>query len=257
MNRQSKFLTKVVPMALTILGAASTIAAVIFAAKEGPKYQKILEENKEMSTPKKVVKAAKTFAPAIGCAAVSVACGIGAHCLDMSTQASLTGAYIAAQGGFKKLKGEYKKFRDKNRELNGEEANEKIFKEMQKDDLPADLRDEDGEKVYTVHLTNIAEDVEDMTFQDSLANVLGAMLTFHVIINSDIEFVTLNQFLGLFGQSEIPFGEEEGWSIYMLFQQKVNRGYFNFKRVTETNEIFVGPVVPAYGGFLTDFGLDY
>lgn len=256
MNRQSKFLTKVVPMALTILGAASTVAAVIFAAKEGPKYQKILEEDKEMSTPKKVVKAVKTFAPAIGCTAVSVACGIGAHCLDMSTQASLTGAYIAAQGGFKKLKGEYKRFRDKNRELNGEEANEKVIKEMQKEDLPVELRDENGEKIYNVNLRGLSESLPVITMQSSKADIFAKILQVQFMLDK-IGMLSLNDMLDIFDQPHVEFGDEEGWSYEMISEWDCATLLKFEIDIDENGDLNIYPIFCAYGGYLTDYGIDY
>lgn len=256
MSKQNNFLTKVVPIALTVIGSISTVAAVILAAKEGPKYQKALEE-KEMTTPQKITTVVKTFAPAIGCTTLSVACGVGAHMMDMHTQASLTGAYIAAQGAFKKVSSEYKKFRDKNEELNGEGSNDKVLSEMIREDLPKELRDENGEKMYLVHLCGLADGMDDIDYQSSYVNVLNGLLAFELRL-LDCESITLNETLLLFGQESVDYGDDEGWSIYMMYGWQ-SRPYLPFIVSVdhERNEITVIPEVRAYGGFLTDYGLDF
>ena len=260
MNSSNSFLTKVVPIALTLIGAVSSVAAVIFAAKEGPKYQKILDEEKEkgneVTTPKKIVTAAKTFGPAIGFTALSLACGFGSHVLNAHTQKNLIGACALATGGFSKLKVEYKKFRDKNRELNGEEANEKIFEEMVKEDLPKELRDENGEKIYNVHLYGFDESMDGLTFKATQAEILKNILAFEVSLET-LGAVSLNQFLEIFGQKPVDFGDEEGWSTDMLCGWENSCLLKFLYEVRNETELYVGPSIRAYGGYLTDYYLDY
>lgn len=209
MSNFKHFIQKAVPIALTILGSAATVAAVIFAAKEGPIYEKVLKEDPEMKPVKKVTTAVKTFGPAIGCAAVSVACGVGAHLMDQHTQASLMGATVAIKEG-------YRKFRQKNTEVNGVEAGKKVLKEMMKDDIPEDLRDENGEKIYTFHIKGMSDAGHEWDVETTKEKILNAVISLNMMLDFEQE-LTLNQALEFFEIEGIGAeGDKSGWALWRL-----------------------------------------
>ena len=245
MSNFKHFIQKAVPIALTILGSAATVAAVIFAAKEGPVYEKILAEDPEMKTTKKVATAVKTFGPAIGCAAVSVACGVGAHMMDQHTQASLMGATVAIKEG-------YRKFRQKNAEVNGMEAGKKVLKEMMKDDIPEDLRDEDGEKIYTFHLTGMCDEHE-WEIKATKETILNAIIRINMCLDYEGE-MTLNQVLEFFEVEGIGGeGDNVGWSVPMLGDWE-GLTWLNFDMVKQGDgSILLYPNESAYEGYISDY----
>lgn len=249
MSKASNLIRKILPTVLTVLGSGATIAAVIFAAKEGPKFKEVLEGNPEMTAKDKVFTGAKVFAPAIGCTAVSVACGVGAHCMDLHTQASLTGAYVAVQQA-------YKKYREKNGEINGEEADISVRKAVEEENMPEDLRNEKGEKIYAVHFGYFDEGQETEDVQMTKEELLTAIIRVNKILDQVGE-ITLNGLRELFGLSGVEGGDEAGWSVDMLCDW--NQSYQLNIDIYEMDDgsLYVSPMFPAYGGYLSDYGLDY
>lgn len=249
MSKASNMIRKILPTVLTVLGSGATIAAVIFAAKEGPKFKEALDVNPEMSKKDKVVTGAKVFGPAIGCAAVSVACGVGAHCMDLNTQASLTGAYVAVQQA-------YKNYRLKNGEINGEEADISVREAIEEEKLPDDLRNEKGEKIYTVHFGYFEENQETEDIQMTKEELLTAIIRVNKMLDQVGE-LSLNGLREMFGLSKVDGGDDVGWSVDMLCDwvqsYQLNIDIYEM----DDGSLFVSPMFPAYGGYLSDYGLDY
>lgn len=249
MSKASAFIRKIMPTVLTVLGSGATIAAVIFAAKEGPRYEKILEESPEMKTKDKVITAVKVFAPAIGCATVSVACGVGAHCMDLHTQASLTGAYVAVEQA-------YKKYRQKNNEINGEDADISVREAVESEKLPDFMRDEHGERLYEVHLESLDEEGGKEIFTATKADLLGAMIRINWMLDH-VGSVTLNDVRGMFKLEPIDGGAEVGWSADMLCDwYKTYQLEFTIEELNQ-DMLLMFPRCYAYGGYLSDYGMDY
>lgn len=253
MSNFKQFVRKAVPIVLTVVGSASTIAAVIFAANEGPKYQKILEEKGDEIKPiEKVTTAIKVFAPAIGCAAASIACGVGAHMMDMHTQASIMGATVALKEG-------YKKFVKENGELNGPEANEKIFKKLEEENFPDDIRDEEGEKIYKVYLKNLRDDsFDEIAFEATKEELLLREIKANMELGTN-GYLSLNKMLELFelGDFKIPSGNDRGWSIEMLIEANSRTDLipwllFDYTR-NDDGSLTMYPVWPSVEGFDDDY----
>ena len=253
MSSFKQLVRKAVPIVLTVVGSASTIAAVIFAAKEGPKYQKILEENADAMKPvEKVTTAVKVFAPAIGCTAVSVACGVGAHMMDMHTQASIMGASMALKEG-------YRKFVKENGELNGKDANEKIFKKIGEEQLTEELRNDDGEKVYKYYLKNFRSDsFDEIEFESTKEHLLQREIDTNVELGSDGR-ISLNRMLELFdlGEYKVPSGEDVGWSVGMLIEANSWSDWVPWLLFDDVKNDdgsrTISPRWPAIDGYDTDF----
>lgn len=254
MSKAGVFIRKILPTVLTVVGAGSTIAAVIFAAKEGPRYERIIEEKRfetcaEPSIKEKIITGAKIFAPAIGCAAVSVACGVGAHCMDLHTQASLTGAYVAAQQAFKK-------YREKNAEINGDKADISVREAIEEEKLPEVIRDATGERIYTVHIEGLEEGRHSDTISMPKADILTAIIRANLMLDQ-IGSITLNDMRELFGLPSVEEGHELGWSVDMLcdWQQSTQLEFSIDEK--KDGSLVVYPTFCAYGGYLTDYGLDF
>ena len=252
MSNFKQFIRKAVPIALTVVGSASTIAAVIFAAKESPKYQKILEEKGDEIKPiEKVTTAIKVFAPAIGCAAASIACGVGAHMMDMQTQASLMGAHAA-------LVQAYKKHVAGNKEIPWSDENKDVLMETEREKLPPDVMREVDEKVYTIHLKNIADDLDEIDIQATKEQLLWKIIAVNMELGK-CGVLSANRLLELFELSEYKFsgGDSEGWSFPMLGEWDGNE-WLMFDYIHEDDgSLTCYPLVPAYDGYMTDYGLDW
>lgn len=252
MSNIKQFVRKAVPIALTVVGSVSTIAAVIFAAKEGPKYQKILEEKGDDVKPiEKVTTAVKVFAPAIGCAAASIACGVGAHMMDMHTQASIMGAHAA-------LVQAYKKHIAGGKGTEWIEENKNDLLGLEKEKLPPDVMREIDEKKYQVHLMRLGDDVGEIVFEATKEELLWKIIAVNMELGRCGE-LCLNRLLELFelDQYKIPGGYDEGWSFPMLGSMD-GCEWLQFAYVQESDgSLTCYPEEPAYGGYLTDYGLDW
>lgn len=127
---------------LTCLGAIGVAATSIMVAKAAPKASKLLEEAKkekgEKLTKTEVVKtSAPVYIPAIVTGTLTIACIFGANVLNKRQQASLMSAYALLDNTFKG-------YRCKVNEIYGEDADERVAKELAQDqyerfeDIPKD-----------------------------------------------------------------------------------------------------------------------
>ena len=248
MSKAKTFVRKVLPIVLTVVGSASTVAAVIFAAKEGPRYEKLIEETGATGM-EKVKIAVTTFGPAIACAATSVACGVGAHMLDLNTQASLTGGYIA-------LKEASKKYREKNLEINGEEADKKVMTKIMEEKLPENVKEIDCEKKVIVYLDGLCDDIPEIIFESTRLEIMENIYSLNKIL-TEVGSFTANDVLDIFGQDKRPECEDIGWSSYMMADWE-GVPWVEFDQYLHADgSITLRPIQPAYGGYLTDYDLDY
>lgn len=237
-----------IPTVLTVIGSAATVGGIILAAKEGPKFKEETE-GKDLTVWQKIRIGAKIFAPAIGCGVLSVSCGVGAHMMDKKTQASLVGACAAINNG-------YKKFKEKNAELNGEEANEAVLLAIEEDKLKEKKGEELPEaiKPVVVHLKNLCDDIPEMTFISTRYTYLKAIVRLNRMLEV-VESATVNDFLSLLERDPIEGGSDIGWSYDMLWN------YYRTTCVTfeeddeEDGSITIYPNVSANGGYLLDLGV--
>lgn len=224
MSKFKRAVTKVLPYVLTGAGVAGTIGAVILAAKEGPKYQKALEENKDMTLRQKILTAGKIFAPAIGCTILSSACQIGSLGLGMHTQANIAGAYIALQEM-------YKKYRKENVKLNGIEADDAIIAEIEKKpeiEQPKSETDISDDKVKSEEMQGMPKldkhgevihkfyfPLTDQEFEASWREYANAKEIVDKFINQ-LGFCVVNDILDMFN---LPYDldcGEQGWCREMF-----------------------------------------
>lgn len=109
---------------LTCVGGAGVIITSVMAVKETPKALRLIEEAEkekgESLTKLEVVKAAApVYIPAIATGAATIACIFGANVLNKQHQAALMSAYALIDNS-------YKEYKNKVKELYGEEAHQNI-----------------------------------------------------------------------------------------------------------------------------------
>ena len=131
--------------------------------------------------------------------------------MDKKTQASLVGACAAINNG-------YKKFKEKNAELNGEEANEKVLEAIEEEKLKEKTSEDlpEATKPVVVHLKKLCDDIPEMTFISTRYTILSAIVRFNRMLDI-IESATVNDFLGLLERDPIDGGSDVGWSYDMLW----------------------------------------
>lgn len=258
MSTAKDFARRVLPTAMTVLGSLATIAAVIFAAKEGQEFKEKIE-GKEMTKKQKVWTGVKTFKKTELCTAVSLGCGIGAHCLDLKTQASLVGAYTLLQSQVKKHQGEFGKYRKKIEEIYGPEVDEKTMVEVKKEELPEevkkDISDGNGEKKLTVHFANFGDDLPEITVERTLEEILRGEIELNKMLMTTYE-VTLNDALEIFGLDTIgQEGNEQGWTADMMCDWTGGYLWLEIDMMKlDDGTYLVYPMFSAYKGFRSEYG---
>ena len=133
---------------LSCLGVVGVIGTTISVAKAAPKasllLQRKLEEKAEPLTNLEKIKiAAPIYIPSVIIGASTIACILGSNFLNKRYQASLASAYAL-------LDSSYRDYKNKVKELYGEDADEKVITEIAKDksrELP------EGEILFYDHNT--------------------------------------------------------------------------------------------------------
>lgn len=207
---------------LTCIGAVGVIATAATAVYATPKALKLIEEAKRIKLdqsyengkehydipvledlePLEIVQAAwKCYIPAVAIGFGTLFCIFGANHLSRKQQAALTSAYIF-------LERSYKQYKDKVKELFGEDADQKvkeaIFKDRYKNsDLPKPSED-DKLIFYEEHYGKV--------FERTMLEVRDAEYQLNRKLASDGE-ASINDFLEFLGLPDIEIGDRLGWSV--------------------------------------------
>lgn len=199
------------PTILTCIASVGVIAVAVLSAKAAPKAVKIVEEEKqkrgiECSSTKESIAynikfGWKPYIPVVVTAASTIVCIFSANSLSKKQQAALTSAYMM-------LESSYKEYRNKVKDIYGEEADKEIINAIVKEKL-VDTKwnsfNENDEKLL------FFEPHHDSFFELTLADVQNAFYC----VNRNFQlrgFSTLNELYEFLGIEEIPSGDYIGWS---------------------------------------------
>ena len=218
MNKLILYLKRAAPTILTVAASGGIVASVVFAVRDTPKAMRLLDEaerekGRKLTKAEAVVTAAPVYIPTVVTGASAIACVVGANILNKRQQAALAGAYAL-------IGNSYKKYRNKVREIYGEEAHRRIIEELSVEtcedrniEAPTfvtsaslDFRDENEE-------THIFHDVfSDRYFETTVSKVLQA--EYHLNRNFTMGAnVSLNDFYDFLGLKRTDFGDAVGWSM--------------------------------------------
>ena len=205
MNRTQIFLKKHSSTILTIVGAVGVVATSVMAVKATPKALALLEEAKEEKytntgesdlTVVETVKAAwKPYIPATITGISTIACIFGANYLNSRTQASLMSAYAV-------LDSSYREYREKTKELHGDDVDIKREIIKTKFDSNMDLSG-DKELFFDYHSMRYFESTfDEVKRAERIFNENFAMSG----------FACLNDFYEILGLPPVEYGDQLGWS---------------------------------------------
>lgn len=213
-----KLVKKYSPEILTTIGSLGVIATAVVTANSTLKAVMIIENDsrKESYTKKDAIASTwKCYIPALLVGGTTISCIIGANILNKHSQASLASAYAL-------LDSSYREYKNKLKELYGEEAHNNIVDSIVK---------EHCEEVY-IHTDNLigsssldfnTDDPEiKRTFYDSFSkryfeSTINKVLQAEYHLNRNYSMagtICLNEFYNFLGLSEIECGDEIGWDIY-------------------------------------------
>lgn len=188
---------------LTCIGGAGVIATTVMAVKATPKAVTLLEEAKkekgEDLTKLEVVKVAgPVYIPSVITGVTTLACIFGANSLNKRQQAALMSAYALLDKSFKDYK-------NKVRDLYGNEAETKVIEEIAKDKYVAEEDSEDDDKEL------FFDEFSGRYFRSTMYDVQRA----EYALNRDLVmrgYAYLNEFYEHLGLEPIDSGYNLGWS---------------------------------------------
>ena len=197
------FLKKNTSTILTCAGGAGVIATSVTAVKATPKALSLLENAKEekgeeLTKTEKVKVAGPAYIPAVLIGVSTIACIFGANALNKCQQAALMSAYAL-------LDNSYQNYKKKVKELYGEDADERIKKEIAKDKYEENPHPvEDGMQLFY-------DEFSQRYFNATTEQVLRAEHEINRMLSTDYG-VCLNDFYELLGVDCVDYGDYLGWS---------------------------------------------
>ena len=203
---------------LTYIGGIGVIATTVSAVKATPKAMRLIEEareikDEELTTIEKIKIAGPTYIPTIAMGVGTITCIFGANVLNKRHQAALVSAYAMVDSS-------YKEYKQKLKELYGEEAHEEIVNaiavEKAKDvgitaasgcALTCLTDDEScGEPVL------FYDEWSGRYFESTIEQVIAA--EYHLNRNFVLRgYSVLNEFYEFLGLEPTDYGSEVGWTV--------------------------------------------
>lgn len=200
---KGKFLRCHSPTILACAAGVGVIATVVMAVKATPKAVKILEDAKvekgDDLTKLEIVQATgPVYIPAAVVGLCTIVCIFGTNALNKRQQASLASAYAL-------LDQSYKRYRNKGKELFGEESDSKIRNAVVQDEYQEKNPNiSDGKQLFY-------EEYYGDFFERTKEEILLA--EYHFNRNFILRgYATLNEFYEFLGLDPIKGGDTIGWS---------------------------------------------
>lgn len=203
---------------LTCVGGAGVVITAVLAAKAAPKATKRLERAEEkkgevLSNTEKIKIAGPVYIPAIVTGVGTIACIFGANVLNKRNQAALVSAYALIDSS-------YKEYKNKLKELYGEEAHEKIVNA---------IAIEKTEDIY-IHseclcngcdLTTDESCGDEILFYDEFGSryfesTIEKVITAEYHLNRNFTLrgcAVLNEFYEFLGLETTDYGSVVGWAV--------------------------------------------
>lgn len=191
---------------LTYMGVAGIFATAYLAAKARPKADMLLAQKQDykyqyyddcsLTRFEKFLAVAPAYIPTVLMGMGTAACILGANHINQEKQAMLTSAYAY-------LNCNYNEYRNKVKELFGEEGERRVREAIAKDRLPQDKPEEEKLLIFDDYGKRYFQ-IEPTKYQDALYQI-NRMYNF-------TGEMTLNNFYEFFDLDPIPGGDILGWA---------------------------------------------
>lgn len=221
LHKSKLYMKKYSPVMLTCIASVGVVATAVIAVKETPKALELIRSDSRKNhdgdpyayTKKEaVVSAWKCYIPSVIIGASTIACIFGANALNQRQQAALTSAYALVNSS-------YKEYKSKLKELYGEEAHQKIMRELaveKAENIPLEARTYLGSE--TLGFESLNEDerlfydaIGDRYFTSTVTRVLEA--EYHLNRNFCLGWIpSLNDFYEFLGLEKTEYGDTVGWT---------------------------------------------
>lgn len=223
LHKSGLYLKKYSPVALSCVASVGVIVTVVTAVKATPKAVELVKADSRKNhdgdpyayTKKEAFMSAwKCYIPTAAFCLSTIACIMGANALNSRKQAALTSAYAL-------INQSYKEYKDKLKELYGEEAHnaivDSIVSEKCKDvyiSSPSFISSSSldfGEGMEPEIIRTFYDSFSQRYFETTIAKVIEA--EYHLNRNFMFQgIIPLNDFYEFLGLEKTEFGETVGWS---------------------------------------------
>ena len=208
LNQSRLFLSRNASTILTCVGGVGVVATTVLAVKATPKALTLLKEAKEEKgeelTKLEVVKvAAPVYIPTALVGASTLACMFGATILNKRQQAALISGYALIDNS-------YKEYKNKVKELCGEDTDSLVRKEVAKDKY------EKTDISVNDHMQLFYDEFSGRYFESTTEKVLIAESKLNKSVTNDWG-AYLNDFYELLGLPPTDYGDYMGWSSSELY----------------------------------------
>lgn len=201
------FLKRNASTILTCIGGIGVAATAITAVKATPKALQILEEtkrekNEELSKWEIVKAAGPVYIPSVLIGVSTIACIFGANALNIHQQAALMSAYAL-------LDNSYKEYKNKVKELYGEEADTEVKTAIVKDKF------KESDIITSSEQQLFYDDFSGRYFESTTEKVLAAEYRVNNTLAREFG-VFLNEFYDALNIDTVDYGDYLGWSYYEI-----------------------------------------
>lgn len=192
---------------LTCIGAAGVVTTSVMAVKATPKAMTLIEEAKEEKgedlTKMEIVRVAyPVYIPSVLVGVSTIACIFGANALSKRQQATLMSAYAL-------LDNSYKEYKNKVKELYGEDADIQVRQEIAKDKYEeSDIVVEDNKQLFY-------DEFSERYFESTMEDVIWAEYELNRAIVA-YGGAYLNDFYDFLNIPATDYGDHIGWSAGLL-----------------------------------------
>lgn len=247
------FLKRHASTILTCVGCAGVVATTITAVKATPKALQLLDEAKkekgeELTRIEKIKIAGPNYIPSILIGAGTIACIFGANIMSKKQQAALVSAYTLVDSS-------YKEYKQKLKELYGEETHQKIVDAIAVEKVDPDWTVRGSYFVEGCDITSDDSCGEPVLFYDEHSNRYF-MATIEQVINAAYHlnrnytlrgYTTLNELYDFLGLEPSEYGDVLGWAPTDDGEYWVE---FNYRKIKLNNGlecyILETPFEPTY-----------
>lgn len=221
MAKSKKFFKKNSATILTFASGIGFVATVIMAVKATPKAlnniaEKEVENGEELSDLEVVKAAAPAYISTALVGVSTMACIFGSNALNKKQQVALASAYAFVDRS-------YKEFKQKAKEVYGEDAEDNIREAIAVDKCKADPPTLTAEYMFSQcdGAESMYDDEERRLFYDELServfeSTVGAVQAAEYHINRCMILgpsCNVNDFYRFLGIPEVPWGDDLGWEL--------------------------------------------
>lgn len=189
---------------LTSMAVVGVVGVAISSSKDAIKAKEVIEEKEqeygELSAKEKIVASIPSYIPTIAFTTGTIICVVSSTVLDRKRIASIAGAYVL-------LKKSYDEYRQKVRDIYGEDTDEIIKKAIICDHaLEQKKKEPANNEIKTFYVEQYGK-----MFERSMIEVVSAEAELNRLLVKNGE-VSLNDFYDLLGLDRVPEAEALGWN---------------------------------------------